>query len=251
MGAYLCSRRPAQPVDHGRKAARNGRAWHVHLLVHVRRCEKGPNYFQKSVFNHGWTRMDTDRKGQFDPLNTRNYAKGGEFDSDPGFAVRVKAGSGASTSPFSRCLAGPQHPTSNIQLRTPKSRTKPPRGKARSRKQKAEMAGKATPSHLNATSMRVGSQLIGTPMRPPCDPHATHKPPLSHLQATVEPKQRAESRKQKSANGWFLGAWIGNGRCRSRWRRWRHCFPGAGTLRLRPGRWVGWTRSLRRHPGRE
>ena len=50
--------------------------------------------------------MDTDRKGQFDPLNTRNYAKGGEFDSDPGFAVRVKAGSGASTSPFSRCLAG-------------------------------------------------------------------------------------------------------------------------------------------------
>ena len=231
---------------------------------------------------HGWTRMDTDRKGQFDPLNTRNYAKGGEFDSDPGFAVRVKAGSGASTSPFSRCLAclaGPQHPTSNIQhptsniqhptsniqhptsniqhptsniqLRTPKSRTKPPRGKARSRKQKAEMAGKATPSHLNATSMRVGSQLIGTPMRPPCDPHATHKPPLSHLQATVEPKQRAESRKQKSANGWFLGAWIGNGRCRSRWRRWRHCFPGAGTLRLRPGRWVGWTRSLRRHPGRE
>ena len=76
-----------------------------------------------------------------------------------------------------------QHPTSNTQHRTGK--------------QKAEMAGKATQSHYQATPRPVDSQTDWDPqatlMRPSCDPHATLKPPQCDPKAPTRLPQSLET----------------------------------------------------------
>ena len=64
---------PGKPRAKG--GPRNGRIQHVHLLVHVRRGEKVPTYFQKSerqprmdTDGHGWEKQKAETKPR--PLRT-------------------------------------------------------------------------------------------------------------------------------------------------------------------------------------
>ena len=128
---------------------------------------------------------------------------------------RAPRGGGNGADGFGRLMVNIELRTSNSELRTLGSRTKPPQEKVEGRMQDAEIPGKATQSHHHATSKPIASQLVATPklpscdphatlMRPSCDPHATLKLHQSHHQARYKPGQSVV--KARGAGG-EPGAW--------------------------------------------
>jgi hypothetical protein len=69
--------------------------------------------------------------------------------------------------------------------------------------QNEERPGEATSCDIKATSMRVESQAVATPMRPQSHPNATSKPPPCDFKATtmrLQSHHKATSRLPQSAN---------------------------------------------------
>jgi hypothetical protein len=80
-----------------------------------------------------------------------------------------------------------EHPTSNIEHPT-STAAKPTPSKSRKQKWARERLMRHQ-CDIKATSKRVDSQPIGTPLRPQSHPKATTRPPQGHHKATTRPPQ--------------------------------------------------------------
>jgi hypothetical protein len=94
---------------------------------------------------------------------------------------------------FRTLMVGTEPRTLNLELRTSKSRPKPPKATPEPPSSQLLGRGLRPTSHLQATLKPPPCDPYATLMRPSCDPQATLKPPSSHPQAAYCGSARAFS----------------------------------------------------------